>query len=211
MSELEIQKLKLEKDKLALERRKLDLELYKWIIVAIGAVISFAVVDFGKLQVERFRETSKHERELLSSYLTAIESPKPEIWKRKLHFINSFSKDAKILAWVEDELAFFGNLGSKESLYEEALETAKKLSRPGARDEKQWTRFEELYWSELPFVGESSAMVNAMVRFRKVLISAHAAPENDDKNEWSQVKQALIQLTQTVKNELPNEQSQSTQ
>jgi hypothetical protein len=207
MSELETQKLKLERDKLALERRKLDLELYKWIVVAIGAVISFAVVDFGKLKIEEFRETSKHERELLSSYLKAIESPKPEIWKRKLQFIKSFTKDDNILAWAKEQLTFFGNLGTKESLYGEALETARKLSGPGTRDEKLWTRFEELYWSELPFVGESSDMVNAMVRFRKALVSAHAAPEIDSEEEWSQVKRALIQLTRTVKSELPNEQN----
>ena len=44
-----------EAEKLRLEQARYRADILKWIVVAVGAVISFAVVDYGKLRLEQFR------------------------------------------------------------------------------------------------------------------------------------------------------------
>ncbi|WDD97445.1 hypothetical protein [Thalassomonas actiniarum] len=210
MDEIELKKLEIEKEKLALERQKLSLELRKWVVVAIAAVISFFLIDYGKLTLERTKEESMHDRELLKSYLKAMDSSKPEIWKRKLRFIKSFAKDERVLSWAEEQLTTLSKLPPKESLYLEAADIAKKLSRREPLNEELWTRFEQLYWSELPLANESMAMEDAMVNFRQSLLDAHEAPIGDDDIEWDNVKKALLKLSKVVSSEMPNKALQTT-
>ena len=79
-------------EKLKLERSKQRTEVLKWIVIAIGAVVSFFVIDFGRLQLEKFQATAKNERELLAAYLTATKSVQPEVWKRKLQILKTSPK-----------------------------------------------------------------------------------------------------------------------
>ena len=81
-NDIDLAKIELERSRFELDRIRHRADILKWIVVAVGAVISFAVIDFGKLQLERFRATAENRRELLNSYLKATEAPEPDVWKR---------------------------------------------------------------------------------------------------------------------------------
>ncbi|TNC81285.1 MAG: hypothetical protein C9356_09265 [Oleiphilus sp.] len=136
-----------------------------------------------------------------------MDSPKPEIWKRKLQFIRSFAKEDRVITWAESQINILNKLPPKETLYLEAVETAQKLFRRGPLDEELWKRFEQLYWSELPLANESRAMESALVRFRQALLEAQIG--NDDK-EWGDVNQALLTLSRVVSNEVTTKAMQPT-
>ncbi len=55
----------IEVEKLRLEQARHKADIMKWVVVAIGAVISFAVIDYGKLRLEQFRATAENQREPL--------------------------------------------------------------------------------------------------------------------------------------------------
>src|SRR4051812_27355786 len=66
--------------KLKLERAKYRSEIFKWIAVAIGAAVSFAVIDYGKLQLEKVRLASDNQLKFIEAYSKATEAAEPEIW-----------------------------------------------------------------------------------------------------------------------------------
>jgi hypothetical protein len=64
----------LDKLKLALEAKRYKADVWRWVIAAVGAVVSFIVIDFGKLQLEQFRVQAENQRLVLNAYLVASES-----------------------------------------------------------------------------------------------------------------------------------------
>jgi cell division protein FtsB len=74
----------LERQKFELERSRYRMDILRWIVIAAGAIISFAVIDYGKLRLERQQAAADSQRQLLEAYLKATESPEPEVWKRNL-------------------------------------------------------------------------------------------------------------------------------
>src|SRR6266700_5623451 len=87
--------------KFDLERSRYRTDIAKWALIALGAVVSFAVIDYGKLQIERFQATAENQRQLLQAYLTATEAAQPDVWKRKLHVIQNFATDDQIKKWAD--------------------------------------------------------------------------------------------------------------
>jgi hypothetical protein len=196
----------LELEKLRLEQARYRTDVLKWIVVAVGAVISFAVIDYGKLRLEKFRLVAENQRELLNSYLTATESPEPDVWKRKLHVLQNFADDKRIKDWAQTELKYIENFAALDALYRETLKVASQLVEPGQlADPKRVqarARFNQLYWGDLPYAGESGEVVDAMIKFRDALIAAER-PGTDKTEEWDNVSLALIGLSRALKESTP--------
>src|SRR6188474_2738775 len=89
----------LETAKLQLERDRYRAEIVKWIVVAIGAAVSFAVIDYGKLRLEQARLASENQFKFIEAYTKATESAEPEIWKRRLDVLQLFATDDQVRAW----------------------------------------------------------------------------------------------------------------
>jgi hypothetical protein len=151
-------------------------EVLKWVAVAIGAVVSFRVIDVGRLELEQFQARAQNERELLTAYLSATEATEPQIWRRKLQILAAFSTDENTKGWATTQLAYVDNFAGLEALYLETLKTASQLADPAQLQEPARklarARYEQLYWADLPFFGEHNAVASAMVAFRKVLTAA---------------------------------------
>ena len=210
MEELEY---KLESEKLSLEKSKHRIELIKWLLIALGAVASFWVIDYGKLKLEKYRAQSQNERELLMSYLTAMESEKPEIWRRKIQFLMQYSSDSRIKAFSQNQIEYINKYAELDALYRETLKVASKISikdgySPEERRE-EIQRFEQLYWAELPLAGESDAVSIAMVDFRKKL---HLTGQNNDLEEayWNKINLSLLELATAIRSSMPNKLVQPT-
>jgi hypothetical protein len=191
--------------KFQLERSRYRAEIAKWIIVAIGAAISFAVIDYGKLQLERFRATADSQRQLLEAYLKATESPEPDVWKRKLHVLQNFALDAQTRSWASAELDYIDRFAAQDALYRETLRIASQLIEPRRLADperaKARARFEQLYWADLPYVGESPEVLSAMVGFREKLLLAESAPK--DPTAWKELNSALVSLSEALRNSTP--------
>jgi len=201
---------RLEVERLRLEKARYRADVLKWVIVAVGAVISFAVIDYGKLQLERFRATSENQRELLKAYLKATESPEPEVWKRKLKLIVNSTDDEKTTAWAGAELEYINNFAALDALYRETLKVASQLVEPNrmtAPDRVQArARFNQLYWADLPYAGESEQVIRAMIGFRKQLIIAEdAGSEVDGRKHWEQLNRKLIELSSALRASTPRD------
>jgi hypothetical protein len=151
--------------KFRLERTRYVTDLLKWVAVAVGAIASFAVIDYGKLRLERFQVAAENQRQLLDAYLTATESPEPDVWKRKLLVLINFAEDERIKAWARAELDYINEFAAREALYGETLKVASQLIGPGRTDDPVRTaariRFDQLYWADLPYVRESPAVAQA--------------------------------------------------
>jgi hypothetical protein len=191
--------------KFQLERTRFRTDVLKWIVIAIGAVVSFAVIDYGKLRLERSRALADAQRQLLQAYLTATESPQPDVWKRKLHVLETFADDERMGTWVQAELLYIENFAALDALYRETVRVASKLvdvsrlndsARIAAR-----ARYEELYWADLPFAKESKEVEAAMVQFRRQLSTAEEAP--NDKQAWSSLNILLINLSEALRESMP--------
>lgn len=198
-------KLEIELERLRLEQTRHRTDVVKWIVIAIGAVVSFAVVDYGKLQLERFRAISQNQRELLNSYLKATESPEPDVWTRKLNLIVNSTDDAQTNEWATRELDYINNFAALDALYRETLKVASQLVEPGRVNEpdriKARARFNQLYWADLPFAGESQVVIESMIGFRDQLIKAENTP--NDAKQWETLNRKLIVLSQSLKNSTP--------
>jgi hypothetical protein len=192
--------------KFRLEQSRYRTDILKWVVVAIGAVISFLVIDYGKLKLERFRATADSQRQLLEAYLKATESPQPELWKRKLHILINFAAEERIQAWAQAELAYIERFAAQDALYRETLKVASQLMEPGLLNDseriKARVRFNQLYWADLPYVSESQAVITAMIAFRNQLMAAESVP--NDKQAWEILNRRLIELSQALRDSTPN-------
>jgi hypothetical protein len=193
----------LERQKLALERSRYRMDVARWVVIAIGAVVSFAVIDYGKLRLERAQAAADSQRQLLEAYLKATESPEPEVWKRKLGVLLQFADDERLQAWARKERDYIDTFAAQDALYRETLKVASQLIEPARLGDperaKARARFDQLYWADLPYVRESSEVSDAMVKFRKGLVAAEAAPA--DAEAWSQLAVLLIRLSTTLARE----------
>ena len=194
--------LEIERARLDLEKQRFRMESIKWIAIAAGAVASFAVIDYGKLQLERFRSYSENQRDLLKSYLAATDTAQPDVWTRKLKIILNMTDDEKLRQWANAELDYIQSSAARDALYREALKVASQLVEPTQLHDpvrKQLrARFNQLYWADLPFVGESIDVAAAMVEFRKKLMAAEMAGE-DDADKWAATNAALINLSNVLR------------
>lgn len=191
---LEILKLKLERD-------RHYAEIIKWIVVAMGAAVSFAVIDYGKLRLERARLASDSQLKLIEAYSKATEAVEPEIWKRKLDVLQLFAADEPVRAWARNQLDYIDEFAALDALYRETLRTASQLVDPSAVNDperlKARRRFEQLFWADLPFAGESTEVVRSMVAFRGGLVAAEKTPA--DAEAWTGLNSLLIKLSETFK------------
>lgn len=197
--------------KLQLGRQRSRVELAKWVVIAIGAVVSFWVIDYGKLQLERFRTETDHQRQLLSAYLTATETPQPDVWKRKLRILKRISTDQAMKHWATDELKYIEEFAALDALYRETLKVASQLIEPGKLEDPDRksarVRFNQLYWADLPYAGESLAVASAMFNFRESLMDAEERPTNP--NVWNALNPRLILLSRALRDSTPNQRVES--
>ena len=165
----------LELARLDLDRGRFRHEIVKWVIIAVGAAVSFFVIDYGRLQLERFRVSAENERALLDAYLTASETLEPDLWLRKLELIRTLSSDSGLSDWAGREVTYVQECAAKAVIYQETLRVAASLLDPHADADELVAarrRFEQLYWADLPYVGEGPGVKKAMIDFRKVLVAA---------------------------------------
>jgi hypothetical protein len=197
----------LELRKLRLEERRYLADIVKWVIIAVGTVISFYVIDVGKLNLEKFKASAENQRLLLKEYLTATETVQPEVWKRKLHVLANYSDDPHIRSWSEAQLRYIQDYAGKDALYRETLKVASQLVHwPSSKDpqrELARNRFEQLYWADLPFAKEDGPVVDGMVKFRELLLLAEANPNKPGR--WADLDIALIHLAQALQQSQPKE------
>ena len=187
--------------KLNLERARYRAEIIKWVAVAIGATVSFAVIDYGKLRLEKVRLDSDNQLRLIEAYSKATEAAEPEIWKRKLDVLQLFATDDRVRTWVKSQVTYIDEFAALDALYRETLKTASQLVDPALMNDSERTkarrRFEQLYWADLPFAGESDEVVDRMVSFRKMLLAAEK--ESKIPQSWESLNQGLINLSETLK------------
>jgi hypothetical protein len=195
----------LERQKFELERSRYRTDLLRWIIIAAGAIVSFAVIDYGKLRLEQFQAKADSQRQLLEAYLLATEAPEPDMWKRKLHVLVAFADDERLRRWALDEFRYIDDFAARDALYREALKVASQLIEPSRLSEPERAvvraRFNQLYWADLPFARESPKVASAMVAFRNGLLAAEAAPGNAV--AWSKLNGLLISLSKILRDETP--------
>lgn len=200
---------KLDREKFNLEKIRFKTDIVKWIVIAIGAVISFAVIEYGTLVLERSKFTAENERELLKSYLIATETNQPEIWKRKLRIIRDFTSEREVKDWAISELSDIENFAGLAALYRETLTVAAQLIEPrrlfDPKRVQARIRYNQLYWADLPYAGESEAVESAMFRFRSALIAAENAGAEAAK-PWEELNQKLIELSRALRDPTPKRQ-----
>jgi hypothetical protein len=193
--------LRLELLKLKLERARYRSEIAKWVAIAAGAVVSFVVIDYGKLTLERLRLDADNQIRFIEAYSKAMEAAEPEIWRRKLSVLQLFAKDDAVKKWVTNQVTYIEEFAALDALYRETLKTVSQLVDPATANEpermKARKRYEQLYWSDLPFAGESSEVAGAMVRFRDGLVKAETTP--NDAAVWSGLNDLLIDLSETLR------------
>ena len=196
----------IEVEKLRLEQARHKADIMKWVVVALGAVISFAVIDYGNLRLEQFRATAENQRELLKAYLNATDAPEPEVWKRKLSLILNSTNDKRTIDWAKKELVYIENFAALDALYRETLKVSSQLVEPGRLNHPQRAlaraRYNQLYWADLPYAGESQEVINAMVKFRRQLLDAENAGA-EAQAEWEALNRLLINLSKALRNSTP--------
>lgn len=195
-------------EKLRLEQARYRADLLKWIVIAVGAVISFAVIDYGKLRLEQFRATAENQRELLNAYLKSTESPEPDIWRRKLHLIVNSAGDPKTTLWAEAELKYINDFAALDTLYRETLKVSSQLVEPSRINEpdrvQARARYNQLYWADLPYAGESKEVITAMIAFRdQLLIAEERGSRSEGLKEWKELNNRLIQLSKALRESSP--------
>ena len=192
--------------KFRLERTRYRTDLLKWIVIAIGAVVSFWMIDYGKLKLEQFRVTADTKRQLLEAYLRATESPQPDVWKRKLHVLQNFADDEPMRQWAQAELRYIESFAALDALYRETLKVASQLVEPGRLTDPERVqarvRYNQLYWADLPYAGESQAVIAAMIAFRNELMAAERTPS--DKQAWDSLNRRLIELSNALRESTPH-------
>lgn len=193
---------KVEYQKLKNERFKSYVELSKWIIISVGAVISFLVIDIGNLKVAEFKADTAHEENLLESYLESAKTANPDLWTRKLRLIREFSNDSVIINWAVKEEEYIKNKAALLSLYKETVSVSSILANENLYETEEWKkaskRYYQLYWAELPFYGETKPVIIKMIKFKNKLDSLKI---NEKPDKWREMNNALHALSTALKKE----------
>ena len=192
----------LELEKLKIEKIQARNELIKWALIAVGAIISFYIIDLGKLRIEKFTAESTSQENLLNSYLSATDSPDPDLWKRKLSLLQRFSKDTMIISWAQGQEDYINQKAALLALYKETVNVASVVANRQIFDTEDWQkaskRYYQLYWADLPFYEESQPVISAMIDFKSKLDKIQS---KDEAENWAQMNYALISLSRTLKAE----------
>jgi hypothetical protein len=134
-----------------LDKTRYRTDVLKWIVIAIGAVASFAVIDYGRLQLDKFRATAENQRQLMDAYIRATETPEPDLWIRKLHILINFAVDEQSKNWAKSELTYVERFAALDALYKETLKVASQLIDSNQLNEPERVRararFNQLYWA----------------------------------------------------------------
>ena len=178
------------------------LELLKWAVAAFGAMVSFFIIDLGRLNLEKYKTKTQKEQSLLNSYLLATETPDPDLWLRKLRLIKMFSTDSQILEWASGEEKFIKEQSALIELYKETVKVTSILANRKTYNTPDWIeaskRYYQLYWADLPYYGESQPVISTMMEFKKQFDKI----ENDRTTEqWEAMNIALIELAETLREE----------
>ena len=180
-----------------------QVDILKWIVATCGAVVSFFIIDLGKLKLERQKAKNLNEQKLLDSYLTASDTPDPNLWLRKLHLIQKFTNNKATRDWAIEEEDFVNTKSGKIELYTETLRTASVLANKAEYKTEEWhkalKRFFQLYWADLPFIGESQKVVDHMIAFNQGLFQVQ---QNDTPGNWKTMEEALLNLSGTFRKEI---------
>lgn len=195
-----------------LEKYKARADIIKWIIIAVGAAVSFAVIDFGKLRLEREKALSEKEQQLLNSYMLATDAPIPDVWKRKLNLILQSTNSEKTRIWAENEFKYIEEFAELDTLYRETLRVASQLVEPVSLSNPERIhariRYNQLYWADLPYAGESQQVISAMIAFRTQLIAAEA--DESDQELWNKLNGKLITLSRALSESSPKQRIHTT-
>jgi hypothetical protein len=191
---------------MTLDGWKLITDIAKWVIAGIAAVVSFIVIDVGRLKLEEFKAQAENQRLLLQAYLSATESVQPDIWKRKLRVLQTYSQDERIRDWAGVELQYVESYAEQDALYRETLKIASQLVRRSkGESDGRWddarARFEQLYWADLPYARESPDVAAAMIDFRSALLVAEAKPNAEQL--WNNLDLSLLRLSNTLRQSQP--------
>jgi hypothetical protein len=95
--------------------------------------------------------------------------------------IETLSDDARIRKWASDQLDRLDKYAERETLYRETVKVASQLV-PNARSSQTdaaRTRFEQLYFADLPYVNEDECVQKAMADFRNNLVTRDADPKKE--------------------------------
>ena len=193
---------KVEFQKLRNEKFKSIVEISKWVVISIGAVISFLIIDVGNLKIEEFKANSSHEEKLLNSYLESAKTADPDLWTRKLRLIREFSTDTVIINWASKEEVYIKNKAALIALYKETIIIGSILANRNLYGTEEWAnaskRYYQLYWAELPFYGETQPVISGMINFKSTL---DQITDKNDLEKWRKMDIALIKLSSTLKKE----------
>ena len=185
---------------LDLEHQKMIFEVVKWIIISIAAIISFWIIDVGKLRLERKRSSNENKLNLLNAYLKATEVPNPDLWLRKLRLIKALSDKnvTDMKSWAIQEEQYIIKVSALVVLYKETMKVASVLANRDQYLSDEWkksrNRFYELYHGELVFYKESEDVEDAMVAFKDKLEAIDPGKEDD----WNEMDQELLNLVITL-------------
>ena len=159
--------------------------------------------------LQRFGYRLEPARDFISrrdAYLKATETVQPDVWKRKLRVLVTSAADEQMRLWAGTELQDIENFAALDALYRETLKVAAQLTEPhqvqAAERAQARIRYNQLYWADLPFAGESPAVASAMVEFRNQLLKAEQSPP-DSPDEWNKLNGALIRLSQALRESMP--------
>ena len=185
-----------ENAEIALENKKLIFAVIKWAIIAIGVVISFWVIDVGKLKLETEKARNLNKQNLLNTYLQATETPNPDLWLRKLRLIKELSDNdmADMKLWAQKEEKYIKEVSALVVLYQETVKVVSTLSNRNQYLSDEWksarNRFYELYHGDLVFYKESDNVQTAMVQFKNRLEVINP----DEDKSWDEMDQQLLSL-----------------
>lgn len=188
---------------IALEYGKLIFAAIKWAIIAVGVVISFWIIDVGKLKLEKQKAVNLNKQNLLNTYLQATETPNPDLWLRKLRLIKALSDNdmTDMKSWAEKEEKYIKEVSALVVLYQETVKVASVLSNRDQYLSDEWkkarNRFYELYHGDLVFYNETDTVETAMVQFKKQLESIRP----DEDKSWDIMDQELLSLVVVLSQE----------
>lgn len=192
---------RLELLKLRLEVSKHRTETAKWIVIALGAVASFWIIDRGKLNLER----QKTSAEIVKVYLEGTEAPDPELWKRKLDVIAGVAEEERIRSWAMEQNRKLDAHNTLTILCKETLRIAARLmdlsdlKEPGRQAARK--RFEELYWADLVYAREPKELERAMVEFKRALdiVEADAATPSPNEGAIQVLRDKMLTLAKALR------------
>ena len=186
--------------------RKDLVDLIKWVIVGVCAIVSFVVIDVGRLNIENAKFEAERRQKLLESYLASTETSDPLVWRRKLQIVSRLG-DYDMCAFAVAQLQFIDEHEARNSLYREAVALAGQLIDTQIYGQPEWyqrkSRLNQLYYGELPLARLNNEVRAAMENyFEKLKAAEDHHPSTDG---WKDAGMALAELSKTVAKDMPKD------